>query len=90
MGELVSNEKYSEMLELQESVNAQLRKLFEDNRHLGRDRLSELLVNAIERIVDNLNGNGHKFGVPTMVATSITRTANRHIATDQRLAMESF
>ena len=62
MKDVVSEEKYSEMLALQESVNAELRDLYEANRHFGRERLSELLVNEVEDIVERLNTEGHQFG----------------------------
>lgn len=50
------------MLGLQESVNAELLELFEINKHLGRDVVSDLLVNAFERLVINLNHSGQSFG----------------------------
>jgi hypothetical protein len=62
MEDVVSEEKYSEMLALQESVNAELRELFEANKHLGREHLSKLLVKEVANIVNNLNAKGHHFG----------------------------
>ena len=62
MKDTVSEELYSQLLALQERVNAELRELFEANRHLGREHLSGILVNEVEHLVENLNAEGHNFG----------------------------
>ncbi|MGY8768761.1 MAG: hypothetical protein ACKVH8_10100 [Pirellulales bacterium] len=62
MQDIVSEEKYSELLALQERVNAKLRQLFEANKHIGREYLSKILVNEVESIVKHLNAEEHNFG----------------------------
>lgn len=62
MEDIVTEEQYSQILALQEKVNAVLREVFESNKHLGREHLAKLLVDEVENIVDKLNGEGNDFG----------------------------
>ena len=58
----VKNEKYSEIIAIQERLNNELRGLFECNKDRHRDYMAGLLVSEVERIVDELNTSGHNFG----------------------------
>lgn len=62
MKDIVSLDKYSKMLLLQNEINAELQALFEANKLRGREHLASLLVNSIEVLVDRLNADGENFG----------------------------
>ncbi len=62
MKDVIPLEKYSQLLALQEKVNLELKELYEENEHLGREYLSSLLVNEIKKLVNRLNSNGWSFG----------------------------
>ena len=55
--------KYSEILELQKGLNLELQELFESNKSKGRDKLVKTLANSVEEMVDNLNKESYKFGL---------------------------
>ena len=54
MKDIVSEEKYSQMLELQKRLNLELQELFESNKDKGREHLAKVLVNGVEDIVEKL------------------------------------
>jgi hypothetical protein len=62
MEDTISSEKYSELLQLQEAINDDLKDLYETNKERGREHLSQLLINEIESLVDRLNSKGWNFG----------------------------
>jgi hypothetical protein len=62
MEDIVTEEKYSQILALQENINAELREIYESNKHLGREHLSKMLVNEVEKLIDRLNAEGSNFG----------------------------
>ena len=61
MKDIVSAEKYSQILELQKRINLELQELFEQNKTKGRKELASLLVNNVETIVEQLNKEGNTF-----------------------------
>jgi len=61
MKDIVSSERYSGLLQLQEAINSELKNLYEANKEHSRDHLSKLLVSEIESLVDRLNSKGWQF-----------------------------
>lgn len=62
MKDTIVLEKYSEVLSLQESLNASLREGFEANKHQGRDFLASFVVDYVETLIERLNSQGSTFG----------------------------
>lgn len=63
MKDIVSEEKYSLILTLQEEINTKLRLGFEANKDKGREHLSSYLISLIENIMEELNAAGHSFSL---------------------------
>ena len=59
---LDSEERYLSILKLQEELNSELRIFFEAHKKMGREFLSNALIEKVERMVQNLNTSGFKFG----------------------------
>jgi hypothetical protein len=55
MDDVISLNKYSKLLILQEKINLALKEIYVANKELGRDHLSTLLVNEIAKLVERLN-----------------------------------
>lgn len=62
MKDIITEEKYSQLLELQKRLNLELQELFASNKAKGRNHLAKILVNSIEDIIEKLNSEGNKFG----------------------------
>lgn len=62
MKDKVDSLKYSEMLELQKTLNAKLQKSYAQKKGEGREYLSSYLVNFVSDMVNELNESGYKFG----------------------------
>jgi len=62
MSATISLDKYSDLLSLQERINFTLKGLYESNKSIGRDKLGELLIDEVEKLVDTLNSEGYSFG----------------------------
>jgi hypothetical protein len=62
MKDIVPLEKYLKVLTLQNEINAELKLLFEQNMHKGREHLSGLLADSIDALVNRLNSEGESFG----------------------------
>lgn len=62
MDDVVNPEKYKKMLALQVSINEELTSLYEEHYSKGREHLSKLLVNQVEKLVERLNERGANFG----------------------------
>lgn len=62
MKDKVDSSKYSEMLELQKTLNSKLRESYAQNKGEGREYLSSFQVKLVGDMVDELNENGYKFG----------------------------
>lgn len=62
MRDIVSNERYSEMLEIQEELNHKLRRDFECEKVHGRAHLARFIAERVGALVDELNSSGYSFG----------------------------
>ena len=57
-----SEDRYLELLKLQNRLNKELQKSFESSKDKGRDYLSRLLIDKVENLIDTLNHDGYSFG----------------------------
>ncbi len=62
MKDVIPLDKYSDLLLLQERINLVLKEAYEANKNHGREYLSTLLINEVEKLVDRLNSEGWNFG----------------------------
>ena len=62
MRDIASNERYSEILKIQEELNHKLRKDFEREKIHGREHLARFLTERVGALVDDLNSSGYSFG----------------------------
>ncbi|WDD99287.1 hypothetical protein [Thalassomonas actiniarum] len=61
MKDIVNNECYSEMLKIQELLNAKLRNDFEIEKVKGREHLARFLTSRVGQLIDELNATGYSF-----------------------------
>ena len=62
MKDIVTEDKYLEILSLQDRLNTELRSFFQKNKDKGREKLATILVVKVDKIIDELNKEGYNFG----------------------------